>query len=61
MKLYINPFSILKMQELYDSDKFLQKVLHQESVGSWFVDANKEQLQEINRLLIANRIKFYYK
>lgn len=61
MKLYIKPFSIFKMQTLYDSSEFLQSVLSQESAGSWFVDANAQQIQEINRLLIANRIKFYYK
>lgn len=61
MKLYIKPFSIFKMQSLYDGSKFLQSVLQQESAGSWFLDANALQIQEINRLLIANRIKFYYK
>lgn len=61
MKLYIKPFSIFKMQNLFDSNKFLQSVLKQESAGSWFIDASQEQLSEINRLLIENRIKFYYK
>jgi len=61
MKLYIKPFSIIKMQELYDSSEFLQAVLKQESAGSWFVDASQKQLSEINRLLFLNRIKFYYK
>ncbi len=60
-KLCIKPFSVFKMQELYDSNKFLQSVLSQESAGSWFVDANANQLQEINRLLIMNKIKHYYK
>lgn len=61
MKLYIKPFSVFRMQELYDSNKFLQSVLIQESAGSWFVDASNLQIQEINRLLTTNRIKFYYK
>lgn len=61
MKLYIKPLSVFKMQELYDSSKFLQSVLSQESAGSWFVDASAIQLQEINRLLNTNRIKYYYK
>ena len=61
MKLYIKPLSIFKMQELYDCNKFFQSVLSQESAGSWFVDANAKQLQEINRLLNANKIKHYYK
>lgn len=61
MKLYIKPFSVFRMQELYDSNKFLQSVLKQESAGSWFVDASSQQILEINRLLTTKRIKFYYK
>jgi len=61
MKLYIKPLSIFRMQTLYDSSDFLQAVLKRESAGSWFVDASQKQLSEINRLLISNRIKFYYK
>lgn len=61
MKLYIKPFSVFRMQALYDSSEFLQSVLKQESASSWFMDANARQIQEINRLLTTNRIKFYYK
>jgi hypothetical protein len=56
MKLYIKFGSLAKFQQLFDSNEYLQVVLSQTNSNVYFIET--DDLTEIKRLLIGNRIKF---
>lgn len=56
MKLYIRFGSLAKFQRLFDSNEYLQVVLSQTNSNVYFIET--DDLTEIKRLLIGNRIKF---
>lgn len=60
--LYLyTPKNIVKMKSLFDDSEFLQSILEEDSASSWIVTATREQRGELERILISNRIYFYYK
>jgi hypothetical protein len=56
MKLYIRIGSLAKFQRLYDSNEYLQVILTPTRSNVYFIET--DDLTEIKRLLIGNRIKF---
>ena len=56
MKLYIRFGSLAKFQQLFDSNEYLQVILSQTNSNVYFIET--DDLTEIKRLLIGNRIKF---
>lgn len=54
MKLYILN-RLVKFQELYKSNKYLNKVLSESNSNVYFIET--DDLSEIRRLLTLNRIK----
>ena len=56
MKLYIKFGSLAKFQRLFDSNEYLQAILSQTNSNVYFIET--DDLSEIKRLLIGNRIKF---
>jgi hypothetical protein len=56
MKLYIRFGSLAKFQQLFDSNEYLQAILSQTNSNVYFIET--DDLSEIKRLLIGNRIKF---
>jgi hypothetical protein len=56
MKLYIKFGSLAKFQQLFDSNEYLQAILSQTNSNVYFIET--DDLSEIKRLLIGNRIKF---
>ena len=59
MKLYIRFGSLAKFQQLFDSNEYLQLTLSQTRSNVYFIET--DDLTEIKRLLIGNRIKFEIK
>lgn len=59
MKLYIKLFSLTKFQNLFDDNKYLQKVLSETDSNVYFIET--DDLSEIKRLLISNNIKYEIK
>lgn len=59
MKLYIKLFSLTKFQNLFDNNKYLQKVLSETDSNVYFIET--DDLSEIKRLLISNNIKYEIK
>jgi hypothetical protein len=59
MKLYIRFGSLAKFQRLFDSNEYLQAILSQTNSNVYFIET--DDLTEIKRLLIGNRIKFEIK
>ena len=55
MKLYILN-KLIKFQELYMSNKYLNKVLSESNSNVYFIET--DDLSEISRLLTLNRIKY---
>lgn len=55
MKLYILN-RLVKFQELYKSNKYLNKVLSESNSNVYFIET--DDLSEIRRLLTLNRIKY---
>ena len=56
MKLYIRIGSLAKFQQIFDSNEYLQVVLTPTRSNVYFIET--DDLTEIKRLLIGNRIKF---
>ena len=56
MKLYIRIGSLAKFQRLFDSNEYLQVILTPTNSNVYFIET--DDLTEIKRLLIGNRIKF---
>lgn len=56
MKLYIKFESLAKFQRLFDSNEYLRVILSQTNSNVYFIET--DDLTEIKRLLIGNRIKF---
>lgn len=56
MKLYIRIGSLAKFQRLFDSNEYLQVILTPTRSNVYFIET--DDLTEIKRLLIGNRIKF---
>ena len=56
MELYIRFGSLAKFQRLFDSNEYLQVILSQTTSNVYFIET--DDLTEIKRLLIGNRIKF---
>ena len=59
MKLYIRIGSLAKFQRIFDSNEYLQLTLSQTRSNVYFIET--DDLTEIKRLLIGNRIKFEIK
>ena len=59
MKLYIRFGSLAKFQRIFDSNEYLQVILSQTTSNVYFIET--DDLTEIKRLLIGNRIKFEIK
>lgn len=55
MKLYVLN-RLIKFQELYKSNKYLNKVLSESNSNVYFIET--DDLSEIRRLLTLNRIKY---
>ena len=55
MKLYVLN-RLVKFQELYKSNKYLNKVLSESNSNVYFIET--DDLSEIRRLLTLNRIKY---
>lgn len=55
MKLYILN-RLVKFQEIYKSNKYLNKVLSESNSNVYFIET--DDLSEIRRLLTLNRIKY---
>jgi len=56
MKLYIRIGSLAKFQRLFDSNEYLQVILTPTRSNVYFIET--DDLTELKRLLIGNRIKF---
>ena len=56
MKLYIRFGSLVKFQDLYDTNEYLKKVLTQTGSNVYFIET--DDLTEIRRLLISRNINF---
>jgi hypothetical protein len=56
MKLYIKFGSLAKFQRLFDSNEYLQAILSQTNSNVYHIET--DDLSEIKRLLIGNKIKF---
>lgn len=56
MKLYIRFGSLMKFQDLYDTNEYLQRVLGQTRSNVYFIET--DDLTEIRRLLISRNINF---
>ena len=56
MKLYIRIGSLAKFQRIFDSNEYLRVVLTPTRSNVYFIET--DDLTEIKRLLIGNRIKF---
>ena len=56
MKLYVRFGSLVKFQNLYDSNEYLQKVLSQTKSNVYFIET--DDLTEIERLLISRNINY---
>ena len=59
MELYIRFGSLAKFQQLFDSNEYLQAILSQTNSNVYFIET--DDLSEIKRLLIGNKIKFEIK
>ena len=59
MKLYIRIGSLAKFQRIFDSNEYLRVVLTPTRSNVYFIET--DDLTEIKRLLIGNRIKFEIK
>ncbi len=59
MKLYIRIGSLAKFQRIFDSNEYLRVVLTPTNSNVYFIET--DDLTEIKRLLIGNRIKFEIK
>ena len=60
MTLYVRFGSLFKMQELYEGNKYLQKVLNQTSATSWEIDDDAD-IKGIERLLVGKGINYKLK
>ena len=58
MKLTVNLFDVIKLEELIDSNEYLNSVLTPID-GYWYIEA--DDACEIERLLKKNRIRFKIK
>lgn len=56
MKLYVRAGSLVKFQNLFDENKYLQKVLEPTTWNVYLI--NTDDLSEIRRLLISRGINF---
>lgn len=56
MKLYVRFGSLVKFQNLYDSNEYLQKVLSQTKSNVYFIET--DDLTEIERLLKSRNINY---
>ena len=56
MKLYIRFGSLSKFQDLYDENKYLQKVLSQTTSNVYLIET--DNIEEIERLLKSRKINF---
>ena len=61
MRLTVNIFHILKLENLIEDNDFLKTVLQADAYGGWIISASSEQLIELERLLIKNGIKYKIK
>ena len=61
MRLTVNVFSIVKLDTLIDSNELLKSTLKPDQYGGWHINATKEQLCEIERLLKKNGVKYKIK
>lgn len=56
MKLYVRAGSLMRFQNLFDENKYLQKVLSTTRSNVYFIDT--DDLTEIKRLLNSRGVKF---
>ena len=58
MKLYVLN-RLVKFQEIYKSNKYLNKVLSESNSNVYFIETDDiEKLRELERVLNKNRIKY---
>ena len=61
MRLTVNILHIPKLHKLIDEYDLLKLCLTEDAYGGWHINATKEQLCEIERLLKKNGIKYKIK